>query len=196
MGVKSEAQGNPWVSDLVGDDQRCLAGLVLLNQPAPSHVGCTRRVRALPASISFTKKEERSTILAEKTHPTPNSKTFVALKKTALKFKHLGWLHHLQTKQENSSSTASHLFQKNLSGEAFKLWNRWLGAFGAAWGGKEPCSHGCSPFPDPSLAPQFGDSQQLRLVRILRSTVMVRVGGGWMALDEFLVKNDPCRGKA
>ncbi|XP_064858700.1 dystonin-like isoform X4 [Oncorhynchus nerka] len=39
----------------------------------------------------------------------------------------------------------------------------------------------------------FGDSQQLRLVRILRSTVMVRVGGGWMALDEFLVKNDPCR---
>lgn len=44
--------------------------------------------------------------------------------------------------------------------------------------------------------PQFGDSQQLRLVRILRSTVMVRVGGGWMALDEFLVKNDPCRGKS
>ncbi|XP_051272540.1 dystonin isoform X6 [Dicentrarchus labrax] len=41
----------------------------------------------------------------------------------------------------------------------------------------------------------FGDSQQLRLVRILRSTVMVRVGGGWMALDEFLVKNDPCRAK-
>jgi hypothetical protein len=39
----------------------------------------------------------------------------------------------------------------------------------------------------------FGDSQKLRLVRILRSTVMVRVGGGWMALDEFLVKNDPCR---
>lgn len=24
---------------------------------------------------------------------------------------------------------------------------------------------------------------------------MVRVGGGWMALDEFLMKNDPCRGK-
>uniref|UniRef100_A0A8C3LB73 Microtubule actin crosslinking factor 1 n=1 Tax=Chrysolophus pictus TaxID=9089 RepID=A0A8C3LB73_CHRPC len=46
------------------------------------------------------------------------------------------------------------------------------------------------------LGNQFGDSQQLRLVRILRSTVMVRVGGGWMALDEFLVKNDPCRGKA
>lgn len=45
-----------------------------------------------------------------------------------------------------------------------------------------------------SVRVQFGDSQQLRLVRILRSTVMVRVGGGWMALDEFLVKNDPCRG--
>ncbi len=42
---------------------------------------------------------------------------------------------------------------------------------------------------------RFGDSQKLRLVRILQSTVMVRVGGGWMALDEFLVKNDPCRGR-
>ena len=42
---------------------------------------------------------------------------------------------------------------------------------------------------------RFGDSQKLRLVRILQSTVMVRVGGGWVALDEFLVKNDPCRGK-
>lgn len=47
-----------------------------------------------------------------------------------------------------------------------------------------------------SLLMQFGDSQKLRLVRILRSTVMVRVGGGWVALDEFLVKNDPCRGKS
>lgn len=45
------------------------------------------------------------------------------------------------------------------------------------------------------LCAQFGDSQKLRLVRILRSTVMVRVGGGWVALDEFLLKNDPCRGK-
>ena len=43
---------------------------------------------------------------------------------------------------------------------------------------------------------QFGESQKLRLVRILRSTVMVRVGGGWVALDEFLVKNDPCRGES
>jgi len=42
---------------------------------------------------------------------------------------------------------------------------------------------------------KFGDSQKLRLVRILRSTVMVRVGGGWEALDEFLVKHDPCRAK-
>nr|XP_020660135.1 GAS2-like protein 1 [Pogona vitticeps] len=33
------------------------------------------------------------------------------------------------------------------------------------------------------------------MVRILRSTLMVRVGGGWIALDEFLVKNDPCRVK-
>ncbi|XP_034730396.1 microtubule-actin cross-linking factor 1, isoforms 1/2/3/5 isoform X1 [Etheostoma cragini] len=42
---------------------------------------------------------------------------------------------------------------------------------------------------------RFGDCQQLRMVRILRSTLMVRVGGGWTALDEFLVKNDPCRVK-
>ncbi|XP_049817745.1 dystonin isoform X11 [Aethina tumida] len=42
---------------------------------------------------------------------------------------------------------------------------------------------------------RFGESQKLRLVRILRSTVMVRVGGGWVALDEFLQKNDPCRAK-
>ncbi|CDS39395.1 Spectrin alpha actinin [Echinococcus multilocularis] len=40
---------------------------------------------------------------------------------------------------------------------------------------------------------KFGDSQKLRLVRILRSNVMVRVGGGWTPLTEFLVKNDPCR---
>ncbi|CAF5168006.1 unnamed protein product, partial [Rotaria sp. Silwood1] len=40
---------------------------------------------------------------------------------------------------------------------------------------------------------RFGESQSLRLVRILRSTVMVRVGGGWTALDEFLVRHDPCR---
>ncbi|XP_025031772.1 microtubule-actin cross-linking factor 1 [Python bivittatus] len=42
---------------------------------------------------------------------------------------------------------------------------------------------------------RFGESEQLRMVRILRSTLMVRVGGGWTALDEFLVKNDPCRVK-
>ena len=24
---------------------------------------------------------------------------------------------------------------------------------------------------------------------------MVRVGGGWSSLEEFLAKNDPCRGK-
>ncbi|KAF7232072.1 hypothetical protein EG68_08836 [Paragonimus skrjabini miyazakii] len=40
---------------------------------------------------------------------------------------------------------------------------------------------------------RFGNSQKLRMVRILRSAVMVRVGGGWVNLDEFLAKNDPCR---
>lgn len=34
-----------------------------------------------------------------------------------------------------------------------------------------------------------------RMVRILRSTVMVRVGGGWEPLDKFLLKHDPCRTK-
>lgn len=43
---------------------------------------------------------------------------------------------------------------------------------------------------------RFGESQKLRLVRILRSTVMVRVGGGWEPLTTFLQKNDPCRGKS
>ncbi|KAM6312774.1 microtubule-actin cross-linking factor 1, isoforms 6/7-like [Podargus strigoides] len=42
---------------------------------------------------------------------------------------------------------------------------------------------------------RFGNSRQLRLVRILQRTVQVRVGGGWMTLDEFLVKNDPCRAR-
>ena len=42
---------------------------------------------------------------------------------------------------------------------------------------------------------KFGDAQKLRLVRILRSVVMVRVGGGWETLGAFLGKNDPCRGK-
>uniref|UniRef100_A0A914HD60 GAR domain-containing protein n=1 Tax=Globodera rostochiensis TaxID=31243 RepID=A0A914HD60_GLORO len=40
----------------------------------------------------------------------------------------------------------------------------------------------------------FGGSMK-RMVRILRSTVMVRVGGGWEALDGFLAKHDPCRAK-
>lgn len=43
---------------------------------------------------------------------------------------------------------------------------------------------------------RFGESQKLRLVRILRSTVMVRVGGGWEPLSSFLQKNDPCRGES
>lgn len=31
---------------------------------------------------------------------------------------------------------------------------------------------------------------------IARGAMMVRVGGGWAALDEFLVKNDPVRGES
>ncbi|EDV23541.1 uncharacterized protein TRIADDRAFT_58287 [Trichoplax adhaerens] len=43
---------------------------------------------------------------------------------------------------------------------------------------------------------RFGESQKLRLVRILRNSVMVRVGGGWEELSVFLSKNDPCRSAA
>ncbi len=41
---------------------------------------------------------------------------------------------------------------------------------------------------------QFGNSEKMRLVRVLRTSVMVRVGGGWEYLEHFLIKNDPCRG--
>lgn len=39
----------------------------------------------------------------------------------------------------------------------------------------------------------FGESQKLRLVRFMRTSVMVRVGGGWDTLQGYLLKNDPCR---
>ncbi|XP_014678904.1 PREDICTED: LOW QUALITY PROTEIN: heat shock 70 kDa protein-like [Priapulus caudatus] len=42
---------------------------------------------------------------------------------------------------------------------------------------------------------RFGDSQKLRLMRILRSTVMGRIVGGWKPLDMSPVKNDPCGAK-
>lgn len=41
---------------------------------------------------------------------------------------------------------------------------------------------------------QFGDRGKLCLVRFLNSTVMVRVGGGWVTLAKYLESNDPCRG--
>uniref|UniRef100_A0A6I8NBF1 Growth arrest specific 2 like 2 n=1 Tax=Ornithorhynchus anatinus TaxID=9258 RepID=A0A6I8NBF1_ORNAN len=40
---------------------------------------------------------------------------------------------------------------------------------------------------------RVGDSGALIFVRILRSHVMVRVGGGWDTLDHYLDKHDPCR---
>ena len=39
----------------------------------------------------------------------------------------------------------------------------------------------------------FGEAQKLRLVRFMRTSVMVRVGGGWDTLQGYLMKNDPCR---
>ena len=45
------------------------------------------------------------------------------------------------------------------------------------------------------ISVQMGEKGKMCLVRFLNSTVMVRVGGGWQRLDEFLETNDPCRGK-
>ncbi|KAK6172103.1 hypothetical protein SNE40_018056 [Patella caerulea] len=42
---------------------------------------------------------------------------------------------------------------------------------------------------------RFGEKQRTYLVRFLNSTVMVRVGGGWITLEEFLETNDPCRAR-
>merc|ERR1719365_190741 len=39
----------------------------------------------------------------------------------------------------------------------------------------------------------IGDTKILIFVRILRSHVMVRVGGGWDTLQNYLDKHDPCR---
>ncbi|RTG89018.1 uncharacterized protein DC041_0000799, partial [Schistosoma bovis] len=39
----------------------------------------------------------------------------------------------------------------------------------------------------------FGSSSRVYLVRFLNSTTIVRVGGGWMSLNEFLDSRDPCR---
>lgn len=40
---------------------------------------------------------------------------------------------------------------------------------------------------------KIGESQTLIFVRILRNHVMVRVGGGWDTLENYLDKHDPCR---
>ncbi|CAI2296036.1 unnamed protein product [Caenorhabditis sp. 36 PRJEB53466] len=62
---------------------------------------------------------------------------------------------------------------------------------------KKTCSC-CQPYQIEKISDnhyRFGDTHIKRMVRILRSTVMVRVGGGWESLDEFLHKHDPCRAK-
>lgn len=41
----------------------------------------------------------------------------------------------------------------------------------------------------------FGSSKIIRLVRIHGSSIVVRVGGGWEYLYDFLLKTDPCRAK-
>lgn len=42
---------------------------------------------------------------------------------------------------------------------------------------------------------RFGEKQKTCLVRFLNHTVMVRVGGGWVTLEEFVDQNDPCKVK-
>lgn len=56
-----------------------------------------------------------------------------------------------------------------------------------------------SQFPLIQIAPgkyKFGDNQTTVFVRVLRSHVMIRVGGGWDTLERYLDKHDPCRCKA
>ncbi|XP_072159973.1 uncharacterized protein [Bemisia tabaci] len=43
---------------------------------------------------------------------------------------------------------------------------------------------------------RIGDTKVLIFVRVLRSHVMVRVGGGWDTLSHYLDKHDPCRCKS
>ncbi|KAJ8263628.1 hypothetical protein COCON_G00160850 [Conger conger] len=40
---------------------------------------------------------------------------------------------------------------------------------------------------------KVGDSSALIFIRVLRTHVMVRVGGGWDTLEHYLNKHDPCR---
>lgn len=40
---------------------------------------------------------------------------------------------------------------------------------------------------------RIGDTKVTIYVRVLRSHVMVRVGGGWDTLSHYLEKHDPCR---
>lgn len=40
---------------------------------------------------------------------------------------------------------------------------------------------------------KVGDSSALIFIRVLRTHVMVRVGGGWDTLEHYLDKHDPCR---
>ncbi|XP_070185712.1 microtubule-actin cross-linking factor 1, isoforms 6/7-like isoform X4 [Littorina saxatilis] len=42
---------------------------------------------------------------------------------------------------------------------------------------------------------RFGEKQKIVLVRLLNKTVMVRVGGGWVPLEEFVLNNDPCKAR-
>ncbi len=40
---------------------------------------------------------------------------------------------------------------------------------------------------------KIGENRVLIFVRVMRSHVMVRVGGGWDTLENYIQKHDPCR---
>ena len=40
---------------------------------------------------------------------------------------------------------------------------------------------------------KIGENRVLIFVRVMRNHVMVRVGGGWDTLDNYIQKHDPCR---
>lgn len=40
---------------------------------------------------------------------------------------------------------------------------------------------------------KIGENRVLIFVRVMRNHVMVRVGGGWDTLENYIQKHDPCR---
>lgn len=102
----------------------------MMNRVALFHVGCTSRVVALPASISFVVKG-KTTILAEKTHPKTKFQIPVCCSKKfsrlSVKTEGFGWFCHLKTTQQENvqqTGTSLRLLQNNISGETLEVFSR------------------------------------------------------------------------